>query len=152
MRIHNRNNLIHKGNTFYQDCKCFYCKNPVGVTKTAGDNSGGFFCLYHTTWSEPFHFTEVQHIAGEVPARGEDEGVAFEFPGDAVQEGEAGIAVVSRTAVQGHRALGVVLEVPAAAMDLDIAPDQVAVLVHHSIDEGSHEGRRGIGNEDEFRM
>ena len=31
MRIHNRNNLIHKGNTFHQDCKCFYYKNPVGA-------------------------------------------------------------------------------------------------------------------------
>ena len=110
--------------------------------------------MYHrrTTFSKPFHPAEIQHVAGKVPARGEDEGVTFEFPGDAVQEGEAGVAVVSGTAVQGHRAFGVVLEVPAAAMDLDIAPDQVAVLVHHSIDEGSHEGRRGIGNEDEFRM
>ena len=46
MRIHNRNNMIHKGNTFYQDCKCFYYKNPVGVTEKPRWNSNGAFCMH----------------------------------------------------------------------------------------------------------
>ena len=56
MRIHNRNNLIHKGNTFYQDCKCFYYKNPVGVTKSPIGYPTGLFLSYASPGTSNLYF------------------------------------------------------------------------------------------------
>ena len=105
--------------------------------------------------SDPFHLRQVQFVAGEALDGGEEEFVVAEFAGDAVQEGEPGLAVVAGAAVEGDGFPGVVLFVPAAAMDLHIARegiDKVLVVPDETIDEGADERGFGAGDQDEFRV
>ena len=85
----------------------------------------------------------------------EEEFVVAEFAGDAVQEGELGVAVVAGAAVEGDGFLGVVLVVPAAAMDLHVARegiDKVLVVPDQAIDESADERGFRTGDQDEFRV
>ena len=106
--------------------------------------------------SEPFHLAKVDGIAGEAEDGGVEEGVSAEFAGDAVQEGEAGRAVVSGTAVQGDGFPGIILLVPAAPMDLCISmhlfigPHQIFVLADHSVDKSADERFLGVRYEDKL--
>ena len=59
---------------------------------------------------------------------------------------------MAAAAPSGHRLPDIVLVVPAASMDTDIAADKVPVLVDHPVDERPDKGRPGIGSEDEFRV
>lgn len=90
----------------------------------------------------PFHGGKVQFVGGQVPAGGEEEGVSFEFPGNPVQEGQAGLPEVSAAAVKGDGLPVIVFQVPPAAVDFHIAFHQVPVLRDHPIDKGP--GERGF--------
>ena len=71
--------------------------------------------------SNPFRLRQIEFVAGEAVDGGVEEFVVAEFAGDAVQEGEFGLAVVAGAAVEGDGFPGVVLVVPATAMDLYVA-------------------------------
>lgn len=101
---------------------------------------------------EPFDLGEVKLGAGEAVDGGVVEGVGAELGGDAVEEGEAGVAVVARGAVEGYREVLVVAVVPAAAVDFDVAGDEVLVVPDLAIDECTAERIVRAGYYDKFRM
>lgn len=107
------------------------------------------------TGSEPFHLRQVQLVAGEAVDGGVEEFVVAEFAGDAVQEGEFGLAVVAGAAVEGDGFLCIVLFVPATTMDLYVAREgiyKVLVVPDFTIDEGADERGFRTGDQDEFRV
>ena len=84
---------------------------------------------------------------------GVEEFVVAEFAGDAVQEGEFGLAVVAGAAVEGDGFLRIVLFVPATAMDLYIPREgiyKVLVVPDFTIDESADERGFRTGDQDEF--
>ena len=106
--------------------------------------------------SKPFHLAEVDGIAGETEDGSVKESIGAEFAGDAVQEGEARGAVVSRTAVEGDGFLGIILLVPATSMDLCVSvhlfvgPHQIFVLADHPVDKSADERFLGVRYKDKL--
>lgn len=135
--------------------------NPLTSTEKGNPTGSLFLCLSAlpsaSKKSEPFDVREVQFVAGEAVDGGVEELVAEEFAWNAIQEREAGLAVVTGAAVKGDGPLLVISVVPAAPMDLHVAVDllilldEFLVLENHSIDKSTCARVVDPGDQDEFR-